>query len=61
MCKTYRTENVERAHKSLKMLPVEDQSRYRVMIDPAYADNIDRFRNQIQVVQTVSLQNIPVE
>lgn len=35
-------QKVERANKSLKMLPVEDQYRYRVKIDQAYAENMDR-------------------
>jgi hypothetical protein len=35
-------QKVERAKKSLKMLPVQDQSVYRVRIDQAYAECIDR-------------------
>ena len=54
-------QKVERANKSLKMLPVEDQGRFRVMIDQAYAYNIDRLRKQIPVLQTAPVQNIPVE
>ena len=34
-------QKVERANKSLKVLPVEDQPVYRAKIDQAYADNID--------------------
>ncbi|MDO9549494.1 MAG: hypothetical protein Q7J03_00830 [Methanoregula sp.] len=35
-------EKVERANKSLKVLPVEERSVYRIKIDQAYAENIDR-------------------
>ena len=35
-------QKVERANKSLKMLPVEDQYSYRAKIDQAYAENMDR-------------------
>ncbi len=35
-------QNIERANKSLKVLPVEEQSVYRTKIDQAYAENIDR-------------------
>ena len=34
-------QKVERANKSLKVLPVEDQYIYRVKIDQAYAENMD--------------------
>ncbi|WP_292348449.1 hypothetical protein [Methanoregula sp. PtaB.Bin085] len=54
-------ENVERANKSLKMLPVEEQGQYRVMIDQAYAINIDRLRKQHPVLQTVTAHPIPSE
>jgi hypothetical protein len=54
-------QKIERANKSLKMLPVDDQGRYRLMIDQAYAENIDRLREQIPVLQTVPVQNIRVE
>jgi hypothetical protein len=54
-------QKVERANKSLKMLPVEDQGRFRVMIDQAYAHNIDRLRKQLPALQTIPVQNIPVE
>ena len=50
-------EKIERANKSLKTLPVEDQGRYRVMIDQAYAENIDRLRNEMHVPGTVPGQN----
>jgi hypothetical protein len=45
-------QKVERANKSLKMLPAEDQGRYRAMIDQAYADNIDRLRKQVPAIRT---------
>ena len=35
-------QKVERANKSLKVLPVEEQPVYRAKIDQAYAENIDR-------------------
>ncbi len=35
-------QKVERANKSLKVLPVEDQYIYRAKIDQAYAENMDR-------------------
>lgn len=35
-------QKVERANKSLKVLPVDEQIVYRVKIDQAYAENIDR-------------------
>lgn len=35
-------QKVERANKSLKILPVEQQHMYRQKIDQAYAENIDR-------------------
>lgn len=35
-------QKVERANKSLKVLPVEEQYMYRTKIDQAYAENIDR-------------------
>ena len=54
-------QKVERANKSLKMLPVEEQGRFRVMIDHAYAYNIDRLRKQLPAHQTIPVQNIPVE
>jgi len=42
-------QNVERANKSLKMLSHEDQIIYRLKIDRAYAENIDRLRKEIPV------------
>lgn len=55
-------QKVERANKSLKMLPPEDQGRYRAMIDHAYAENIDRLRKPVPVLhKTAAVQNIPVE
>lgn len=54
-------QKVERANKSLKMLPAEDQSRFREMIDQAYADNIDRLRKQLPALQALPVQNISVE
>jgi hypothetical protein len=35
-------QKIERANKSLKVLPVEEQYIYRAKIDQAYAENIDR-------------------
>lgn len=35
-------QKVDRANKSLKVLPVEEQYLYRTKIDQAYAENIDR-------------------
>jgi hypothetical protein len=35
-------QKVERANKSLKVLPVEEQCIYRAKIDRAYEENIDR-------------------
>ena len=35
-------QKVERANKSLKVLPFEEQCVYRVKIDRAYEENIDR-------------------
>jgi hypothetical protein len=35
-------EKIERANKSLKVLPVEDRPFYRAKIDRSYAENIDR-------------------
>ena len=40
-------EKIERANKSLRMLPAGEQGRYRAMIDQAYAENIDRLREQV--------------
>jgi hypothetical protein len=37
-------QKVERAKKSLNVLPGEDQQIYRVKIDRAYAENVDRLR-----------------
>lgn len=54
-------QKIERANKSLKLLPGEDQGRYRVMIDQAYAEHIDRLRNQNPAGQIASVQNIPAE
>ena len=54
-------QKVERANKSLKMLPVEDQSRFREMIDRAYADNIDRLRKQLPALQMLPVQNISAD
>jgi hypothetical protein len=54
-------EKIERANKSLKTLPFEDQGRYRVMIDQAYAENIDRLRKGMAVPITAPGQNIPHE
>jgi len=54
-------QKVERANKSLKMLPDEDQSRFRVMIDRAYAENIDRLREKIPALHATPVQIIPVE
>jgi hypothetical protein len=54
-------QKVERANKSHKMLPVEDQGRFRAMIDQAYAENIDRLRERVPVMQKVPVQNIPSE
>lgn len=48
-------QKIERANKSLKMLPPEEQSCYREKIDRAYADNIDRLRREITYRQPVSL------
>lgn len=48
-------QKIERANKSLKMLPPEDQPCYREKIDRAYADNIDRLRREITNRQSVSL------
>ena len=44
-------QKIERANKSLKMLSVEEQSVYRVKIDCAYAENIDRLRKKIPILQ----------
>jgi hypothetical protein len=54
-------EKIERANKSLKQLPAEDQARYRVMIDQAYAHNIDRLRERIHAPHTAPELNIPSE
>lgn len=54
-------QKIERANKSLKTLPVEVQGRYRVMIDQAYAENIDRLRKEMPVQMTAPGQNIPKE
>ncbi len=48
-------QKIERANKSLKMLPPEEQPLYRQKIDYAYADNIDRLRREITNRQPVSL------
>ncbi len=45
--------NVERANRSLKMLPAEDQAQYREKIDRAYAENIDRLLKESTVLKTV--------
>jgi hypothetical protein len=44
-------QKVERANKSLKVLPVEEQRFYREKIDLAYAENIDRLRKEIPIQQ----------
>lgn len=48
-------QKIERANKSLKMLPPEEQPHYREKINCAYADNIDRLRREITNRQPVSL------
>jgi hypothetical protein len=45
-------QKIERANKSLKMLPVEEQDFYRGKIDQAYAENIDRVRKETPLRQT---------
>jgi len=54
-------QKIERANKSLKMLPAGDQERYRMMIDQAYARNIDRLRKQHLAYQTIPVQDITVK
>lgn len=49
-------QKIEQANKSLKMLSVEEQPGYRVKIDRAYAENIDRLRKEIPTRQTAALQ-----
>ncbi|MGV8128429.1 MAG: hypothetical protein ACP5NN_00870 [Methanolinea sp.] len=48
-------QKIERANKSLKMLPTEEQTLYRQKIDCAYADDIDRLRREITNRHPVSL------
>jgi len=38
-------EKVERANKSLRILPAADQHTYRTKIDKSYAENIDRLHS----------------
>jgi hypothetical protein len=45
-------QKIDRANKSLKMLPVEEQHLYREKIDRAYAENIDRLRKETPIRQT---------
>ncbi len=54
-------QKIERANKSLKMLPVEEQHLYRVKIDSAYAENIDRLRNDLPLRQTICMQKMPAD
>lgn len=54
-------EKIERANKSLRMLPAGEQGRYRRMIDQAYAMTIDRIRERVPVPHTVPVQNTPAE
>ena len=54
-------QKVELANKSLKMLSAEDQVTYRTMIDRAYAENIDRLRNNTSIQQKACIQNVPVD
>lgn len=42
-------QKIERANKSLKMLSDEEQHIYRAKIDRAYAENIDRLREEISI------------
>ncbi len=42
-------QKIERANKSLKMLSDEEQHIYRAKIDRAYAENIDRLREEIPI------------
>ena len=54
-------EKIERANKSLKMLPAGEQGRYRIMIDQAYAENIDRLRERIPVLQPIAVPAQPLD
>ena len=54
-------EKIERANKSLKMLPPQDQERFRTMIDQAYATTIDRIREHVAVRHAIPVQNTPAE
>lgn len=54
-------QKIEQANRSLKMLPVEDQCRYRAIINQAYEENIDRLRERAPVPKARPVQNIPVE
>lgn len=60
-------QKIERANKSLRMLPAEDQGRYRAMIDQAYAENIDRLRRRVPALPEhqrrgeYSVRMIPVD
>lgn len=54
-------EKIERANKSLKMLPVEEQPVYRAKIDAAYAQNIDRLRTGITTRPVVVVQKISAD
>ena len=49
-------QKIERANKSLRMLPVEEQHFYRGKIDQAYAENIDRLRKETPIRQTACRQ-----
>ena len=49
-------QKIERANKSLKMLPVEEQHFYREKIDQVYAENIDRLRKETPIPQTACEQ-----
>jgi hypothetical protein len=50
-------QKVERANKSLKMLPDEEQLFYREKIDHAYAENLDRLRKELPIRQTTCGQH----
>lgn len=54
-------QKIELANKSLKVLSAEEQITYRAKIDRAYAENIDRLRNDMSVRKTPCLQNVPVD
>lgn len=53
-------QKIERANKSLRQLPAEEQGGYRTMIDLAYAENIDRLRERTPVVPAAG-QTLPAE